>query len=399
MGRGKGKGSHKSGVAAADDKENEEAKHYSEEMEIDMGGPSSSRTPPRASKFVEATMNSRSSIHPPPNEQWAALGIDHLIEGFNAGAGFSLGKRKAGNENAEKSAPAPASVDRGDAKERAEAAYAEAKRLGLLPAPKVFVRPVTRKPGVPGTSSSVQLREIRLANLHPVSIPPSPGYAVLAQPRPPTLYKSPSKKDLQKQKKLSKRVSDLEHKLAEARKELALTRDPANMPPVPAIPSAFSSTSSKSSKQVRIMHPSEGSSSSRSLSPNPSSLRQVQNIASPNASPPSTTTTTTSTGKIVKKRKAMDSNDEIAHTTVTTDSDHSHDNEPQAAPSTTPQRTPTRLVKKKPGTAMQEKQVMIVVPDASNGVPPMPRIPKNMEGRSSRVVNPDGYGGFEHEMF
>lgn len=166
----------------------------------------------RPSKFKEATMNSVTSIHAPPDEMWKDLGIEHLIDEYNeenrapaalsaagpsrvrthkksvsqsaiqllatpapdpppapasegplfgrfsravasffngAGASFSaLGKRKAGNENAEKdtSIATGKSVDRAgeDRKREAEAAYKEAKELGLLPAPKVFVRPISR---------------------------------------------------------------------------------------------------------------------------------------------------------------------------------------------------------------------------------------------------------------
>lgn len=187
-----------------------------EVMEVDMESDELSAQITRASKFKEATMNSTKSIHPPPNEKWAELGIDHLLEGydqesnapaslrpsrkgvsrtpsgstvpsggsntdlstpkgdtssstshegtlgrlsravasfFQAASFSSLGKRKAGNESAEAVAP---TVDRGDAKERAEAAYAEAMARGLLPTPKVFVRPVarTRTPGDPCMSTS-----------------------------------------------------------------------------------------------------------------------------------------------------------------------------------------------------------------------------------------------------
>lgn len=170
----------------------------------------------RPSKFKEATMNSTTSIHPPPDELWRDLGIDHLIERFNeensapataagrghkktsplpgqgtgvsavptglttpavahgsegtlgrisravasffngAGASFSaLGKRKAGNEHAEPKNGGK-NVDKAgdDRKKEVEAAYREAKELGLLPAPKVFVRPVSRarKPGMQSIS-------------------------------------------------------------------------------------------------------------------------------------------------------------------------------------------------------------------------------------------------------
>lgn len=52
---------------------------------------------------------------------------------------------------------------------------------------------------------------------------------------------TPSKKDLHKQKKLTKRVSDLEHKLASARKELqsVLQSNDDHLPPVPPLPATL----------------------------------------------------------------------------------------------------------------------------------------------------------------
>jgi hypothetical protein len=72
---------------------------------------------------------------------------------FNgAGASFSnLGKRKAGSEGAEtrageKGAVADKVVDKPtyDTKEDVEAAYHRAREQGLMPTPKVFIRPVSR---------------------------------------------------------------------------------------------------------------------------------------------------------------------------------------------------------------------------------------------------------------
>jgi hypothetical protein len=114
-------------------------------------------------------MDSTASIHPPPDELWAGLDIDGIISKAsnpeckgvstttveiipaaapaNEGGIFGrfsraatsilrLGKRKREEQ------------DQGDVrdtrKEEAEHAYNEAKRLGLLPEPKVFVRPTQR---------------------------------------------------------------------------------------------------------------------------------------------------------------------------------------------------------------------------------------------------------------
>lgn len=143
------------------------------------------------SRFVEAAMNSRSSIHPPPNMLWQDLEMEDLLDRFHEeanaparsrpdsgvgslsstssvvpgstsstatsegtfgrfsravssffhGSGFSnLGKRKAGAESAIAST-APPAVDR---REQARIAYEHAKEHGLLPTPKVFIRPQAR---------------------------------------------------------------------------------------------------------------------------------------------------------------------------------------------------------------------------------------------------------------
>lgn len=157
-------------------------------------------TAPRASKFKEGTMNSTTSIHAPPDELWKGLNIDHMIERFNEegrapaptfsaatavvhrslptsriGSGAShapltkvaseshtsaaegtftrfsraltswfsssLGKRKAGSETAEKNARDNPVDDR---KAAAEEAYRIAKEQGILPTPKILVRPAYR---------------------------------------------------------------------------------------------------------------------------------------------------------------------------------------------------------------------------------------------------------------
>ncbi|PVH98057.1 hypothetical protein DM02DRAFT_643825 [Periconia macrospinosa] len=419
-------------------------------------------------------MNSTNSIRPPPDEQWAELGIDHLLEGFHeensappslnvarksvsrtpsgstvptasisdtvastkasststshegtfgrfsravasffqGGSFSSLGKRKAGNETAEKdtnNAAGPSEkgagvgVDRGDAKERAEAAYAEAMARGLLPAPKVFVRPVarTRAQAVPTHST-------------PRTIPHTPGSASLSVPRTPTLYQSPSKKDLQRQKKLTKRVSDLEYKLAEARRELALTLSSGNAPPVPSIPSD-------------ILSPP------KTDPPPPMKLfwHDDKSGASDHPNHPNTTITSStppSTGKIVKKRKAKGHSDggDDDYKPVATDSDFSpHESgrtsserdirRPKAAPTKLKRKSSSRSLKKtKPAKGKEngevegeekvqvevevKEAVVIVVPDARVGVPPIPAIPRDVNGK--RVTpRKDAYGGLEHEMF
>jgi hypothetical protein len=414
----------------------------------------------RTSKFKEATMNSTRSIHPPPDELWQNPEIDHLIKGFDeenkapavmtksvsstssssaapthestsssakdpgtlnrisrtiasffGGGTFSLGKRKAGNESAENggrsSSEKTPSLDRGDAKERAEAAYAEAKALGILPTPKVFVRPVARArgPGTGGTSTRSVLQnylctKMYLANIHTgVSAPATPSpmpHSVLNLQRTPTLYKSPSKRDLQKQKKLSKRVSDLEHRLSEARKELAMTLSPsiASTHPIPSLPTTMSSPPPTETPLKHVYN-----------------VNEAMEIDDDNTPP----TPSSNVGKIVKKRKALSTTDTNTETykPVTTDSDFSLDSErepelkrPKATPSKMKRKSSSRLAKKSSSTNVTttttvQEQAVVVVPDARVGVPAVPVIPKGIDGKRAAVGkgNPDGYGGFAHEMF
>ncbi|KAF2250545.1 hypothetical protein BU26DRAFT_517376 [Trematosphaeria pertusa] len=388
--------------------------------------------PVRASKFREATMNSTSSIHAPPDMLWDDLGIEGLIEKYNQeanapaaaataaavvrkrlervavgessavmtpapvssvapaaegplgrfsravasffnGATFSaLGKRKAGNEHAEKGlkdrdshAPGQAGGD-DDRKKRAEAAYKEAKELGLLPTPKVFVRPVSRarKASMP-------------SNLLPDT--PTPTPSALAPPQTPTLHKSPSKKDLHKQKKLSKRVSDLEHKLAEARKELTLALGSPSVPPVPPLPST--------------LPPTPNSSTNHFWSENELSPHNHAESASASASKPA--------GKITKKRKASGADNDDEYKPIPTDSEKSLDSERESKRSkknVVRKKSSSRLTKKK-STVTTKEEVVIVVPDGVS-VPPIPSIPKGVDGKRAAVSRKDdGYGGLGHEIF
>ncbi|KAL1602484.1 hypothetical protein SLS60_005900 [Paraconiothyrium brasiliense] len=396
------------------------------------------------SKFKEGTMDSQASIHPPPDELWEGLNIEHMIERFNqeaaapaptfsaaiattttvastvtqkkpatasrpaspssgdnipteisagaapeaapqgtfsrlsraltswfngAGASFSsLGKRKADSQTAEHSAADKSLYDR---KKEVEEAYRIAKEQGLLPTPKVFVRPASRAKPTNGSLAA--------------SVPATPtpnGLTLAATSRTPALYKTPSKRDLHKQKKLSKRVSNLEHKLQEARKELSSVLGPHNPNPVPPLPTLPSN-----------------------LPPTP--------ITNPSYS--TSEYSQESVGKIVKKRKASREGDTDGEykpipTDTDTDTDYSHARASDSdAPSTkktkiTPPKKPsrkksTRLTKKKTNSTqrIQKEQVVTVVPDGL-AVPPIPDIPTGVKGKRVQVSN-DGYGGFEHEMF
>jgi hypothetical protein len=143
---------------------------------------------PRASRFREHT-NTANSIKPPPDELWKDIAIDDMIERFNEESsappirkgsqrsttssaivgsaitgppvtptasegtfgrfsrafasvfGSVLGKRKAGNPNAEKENEKQLLDERKTAAEQAYEARKIAQEMGLLPTPKVFVRP------------------------------------------------------------------------------------------------------------------------------------------------------------------------------------------------------------------------------------------------------------------
>ncbi|KAF2811693.1 uncharacterized protein BDZ99DRAFT_518946 [Mytilinidion resinicola] len=175
-------------------------------------------------------------------------------------------------------------TDLDDRKAKAEQAYAELKAAGLLKPTKTFVRgsvtsektdaetkprdsgiemddarpslengdslhvprseasassaSVTRKsPFHFKTPSLADLKRVRseaqLNSPRTPSYSQSPAKAAFDQDR--TIRKQQSKKDMQKQQKLSKRVSDLEAKLEQARRELQQTL----APPVPAFPTGL----------------------------------------------------------------------------------------------------------------------------------------------------------------
>ncbi|KAJ4348608.1 uncharacterized protein N0V89_009986 [Didymosphaeria variabile] len=419
------------------------------------------------SRFKEGTMDSRASIHPPPDELWKDLNIEHMIERFNeeagapaptfsaaiptisavtqkrpaaasraasgssyntstdvttesapegtfsrlsraltswfngAGASFSsLGKRKAGSEMAEHS---PADKALHDRKKEVEEAYRLAKEQGLLPTPKVFVRPASRAKPINGKSSFLRIDGNNQSNLSlgslASSVPATPtpnGLTLATTPRTPALYKTPSKRDLHKQKKLSKRVSNLEHKLQEARKELSIVLGPHNPNPVPPLP-----TLPTNLPPTPTTNPSFSASEA-----SPQSATEVKSA---------TPTTDAKIGKIVKKRKAIREGDTDGEykpipTDTDTDTDYSHARASESdAPSTkrtkiTPpkksiRKKSTRLTKKKTNTTqrVEKEQVVTVVPDGV-AVPPIPNIPTGVRGKRVQVSD-DGYGGFEHEMF
>ena len=424
----------------------------------------------RVSRFREHT-NTSNSIHPPPDELWKDLGIDSLIDKFNeenaappaasrtssgnsapelrrlhsdsikkqkehleskavpsqptttsAGAlgrfqrvwasmlGGVLGKRKAGAVDAEKD-KAQQRLD--DRKKAAEAAYHEAKELGLLPTPKVFVRPgmapITHTCGTPSHLD----RPMENGLILRIAATP------VRSPRTPSLYRSPSKKDLQKQKKLSKRVSNLESKLASARKELysVLNTDP---PPVPSLPSLCSPTPATS--QVSHEH---------ALVPELTRTPPPVPVAeSASASEQETRSPPRSLGRITRKRKVRRSLDDADYIPATTDSEGDADmlsaaSEAEAEAEelslsldhertikrvksstsaslrkTSKKKSSAKSQKRTNRTSLSREDVMVtIVPDGVR-VPHVPAIPGG--ARDKKVTfgdDADMYGGLEHEMF
>ncbi|EOA86039.1 uncharacterized protein SETTUDRAFT_39803 [Exserohilum turcica Et28A] len=391
-------------------------------------------TPRRASRFKEHT-NTTSSIRPPPEELWKDIGIEDLIEQFNeenaqpvsrksstnqpsrtssnassgtatsngtgassaAGQGSEgtyarlqrafatmfgsvLGKRKAGSTEAEREKELHQQI-MDERKRAAEIAYYEAKERGLLPKPQVFVRPsMAARAAARGTPSQADA-------MPPARTPRTPGT--------PGLYHTPSKKDLNKQKKLSKRVSDLEFKLASARKELhtVLYND---LPPVPPVPK---------------------------FGPPTPDVTQSENDDDARTS--ASETTPKAAAKAVKKRKTTAAHDsDPEYKPMPTDSEgdldlisgasaSEHEDAAASAKRSTrrakgssirknTKRQSSRLRRKFSRNSLKrDDEPLRVVPDGVH-VPAVPSIPSEIEGAASAVqprAADDGYGGCGDEIF
>lgn len=315
------------------------------------------------------------SSAPAPAASEGAFG--RFQRAFASVFGSVLGKRKAGNVDAEKDKGKQLLDER---KKAANAAYYEAKELGLLPTPKVFVRP-----GLAAKSHNCGMSHLNLWQGIDFELTKivADGTTPIRSPRTPTLYRTPSKKDLNKQKKLSKRVSDLEFKLASARKELQSVLHDGTIPAVPPLPVV--------------------------LPPTPTTSLS-ENETSPQEHTTSPASTHEKSGKITKKRKAT-TIDDTEYIPVPTDSDGdlsmSAPSEPErertikrvksSASRKNLKRQSTRLRKKLSKSSMGKDEVVTVVPDGVS-VPPIPAIPKGVKGKKVEVGD-DGYGGLEHEMF
>jgi hypothetical protein len=417
---------------------------------------------PRTSRFKEHT-NTASSIKPPPDALWQDLAIDDMIEKFNeesrappvrkgvsksitppsfgtpavtvkgasstaapgtlatnegmgtfgrfsrafasvfGGFGSVLGKRKAGNADAEREKEKEQRVldERKQAADEAYAAMMMAREQGLLPTPKVFVRPTaTPRTHKCGKFDMLSVKEEKLTEVVAEHVAPS-------TPRTPSLYKSPSKKDLQKQMKLTKRVSDLEHKRASARKELhtVLAKDLPPVPPLPAIlpptpapeTSQTTITATSTTTSTQIFNEKEASPDTQATTPTPS-----QQIPLP-------TPEKQSVGKIVKKRKATTTTDDGTYKPIPTDSDGDISmsaSEPEQTRNIKRvksqngkknKRQSSRLTKSRGKNDMRKEEPVVIVPDGKR-VPLVPAIPNGVEGKKAKLRD-DGYGGLGHEMF
>ncbi|KAF2024572.1 hypothetical protein EK21DRAFT_104549 [Setomelanomma holmii] len=389
---------------------------------------------PRTSRFKEHT-NTTSSIHPPPDELWRDIGIEDMIEKFNeesqapptrkgplrrltppafgapsavgsgiftsaapvppptnegtfgrfsrafasvfGGFGSVLGKRKAGNADAERDKEKQILEERKQAADEAYQARKLAQEQGLLPTPKVFVRPAL----TPRSHKCVA------EQIAPATTPRTPG-----------LYRSPSKKDLQKQKKLSKRVSDLEFKLASTRKELQIVLH-KDLPPVPPLPSLLPPTTTPETSQASQVF------SEPDISQDPQSTQEIQTTAEIQVTEP--TPSPKPVGKITKKRKATTADDETYKPIPThSDGDISMSaSEPEQrtikrVKSTSGKklkRQSSRLSKRMSRSELKKEEPVRIVPDGKK-VPPIPAIPNGVQGTKVRIRD-DGYGGLEHEMF
>lgn len=231
----------------------------------------------------------------------------------------------------------------------------------------------------PTASGARTFTNIRIAGLGSpqTPLPPtsvSPNHFLDTPQR--TIYKSASKKDLNKQKKLSKRVSNLEHKLSEAKKELDIAL---------------------ASKQQEAASPSKFGppvSPLRPLTPN-----NTHFLVCTEAEASSTVLIELSSSNFVNKIKKRKATNEKA---ISIYGESDVESEPSAKKNknlVTPRRQSNRLRKSRSNASLNtasREDVIMVAPGGS--VPPMPVIPMDVEGNRVAVCD-DGFGGLSHEIF
>ena len=264
-----------------------------------------------------------------------------------------------------------------------------------------------------------------------------PGRENRSPTAPGTLRKSASKKDLHKQQKLTKRVSDLEGKLSAARRELGAAlgaADATDIPPVPALPRSVSdlpstgrSTHSESASYEASVGPSHASYSARtrftkSTLPSLPSERLLQ-ADGPAAHPPPVESVEVEVMESVefqfgavaderrtpaedrvdtvgnakprvakrrlRKRKAADQGDDEYQPATESERDSEHELAAHG------KRAKKQKRSQKHG-ALARDDVVVLIPNGDT-VPPMPSLPR--EKGTGAAVSDDGYGGLGHEMF
>lgn len=378
--------------------------------------------PPRQSRFVEGSMNDRSG---PRSRFWDDHKFDFTFEknpkattvtevpitydGAEQGAApsgegiFGRFSRAATALFRRKKEPQPpAEPPRDTRKEEAERAYHEAKRLGLLPEAKVFVRPGMRAYTAPVTGS----------------------------PRTPRRTPTTTKKQAQ----LQKRVERLEHNLFPTREKLSDTFPPhtpqLNAPPnsVASSPwtdstrfSADRHSSGKISKRRRIDGPSAEDTPESSYSYKPSATdlasdteddlaefgsmkrkapggtAQMQTYIGPQTTSPANDYTDWRSPSANQALKRVSSGLQAPSKRI-----RCVPSSPQKGSRTTvPEQWQPRedVVMRDAG----EQEAFMVVPDGLH-VPPIPSIPYRVEGRRAQVSSnnlrrDDGFGGLGHEIF
>jgi hypothetical protein len=237
------------------------------------------------------------------------------------------------------------------------------------------MRVASLSPTASGTRTFTNIRTAGLGSpqtpLPPTSV--SPNHYLDTPQR--TIYKSASKKDLTKQKKLSKRVSNLEHKLSEAKKELNL---------------ALAFKQQEAATSIRFVPPI---SPVRPLTPN-----NTHFLVSTETEVSSTVLVESSSSNLPNKIKKRKATNEKA-ISIYGESDVESEPSAKKNKNLTPRRQSTRLRKSRSNaslTTASKEDVVMVAPGGS--VPPIPLIPMDVEG--NRVaVSDDGFGGLSHEIF
>ena len=262
------------------------------------------------------------------------------------------------------------------------------------------------------------------------------------RPRPPltprtpgSVARSPSKRDLKTQKKLSRRVSSLELKLASAKKELAsVLGGDVCFPAVPPLPPPFADCGDD--EETVGLRGGEAEAGTRD-GERSSSPPQANNLMSDDALPHSPSRGEPQSAALPREiakrrrtaRKRVDDDAEAEFLSQPAFSDVemsafspereekeniAHNSHADATEKPTKKakkvrksKSRNRLVRKSSRSSVlgnEEKEERVVVVKPGGAVPPVPVVPDGVVGKKVVVVGgegeeDDGYGGFGHEMF